>query len=201
MKSKRRGFSLIWVVLMLPLFFGVGSMLYAEMDAYERLVETSNRYWKLQIAANMAIKQGEVWLLQEVGLVDAVDARIWGASGLSSDLELVINGNKVPPYTELLPLISVDMRIYATDYPAGYLGLGSGTTPIPRIPSVVYTTVISSSDIERIEAKRYYLIRSIAYPVNDPRRKLILEKCIALSLDHVAPEKKLQLVYFKHSRK
>ena len=119
MKSKRRGFSLIWVVLLLPIFFGVGSMIYAEMDAHERLVETSNRYWKLQIAANMAIKQGEVWLLQEVGLADAVDARIWGASGLSSDLELVINGNKVPPYTELLPLISVDMRIYATDYPAG----------------------------------------------------------------------------------
>ena len=66
MKSKRRGFSLIWVVLLLPLFFGVGSMIYAEMDAYERLVGTSTRYWKLQIAANMAIKQGEVWLLQEV---------------------------------------------------------------------------------------------------------------------------------------
>lgn len=199
LKSKRRGFSLIGIVVLLPIFFGVASMIYAEMDSYERLIETSNRYWRLQIAANMAIKQGESWLLEEVGLAEAVDERIWNSSGLSSDLEVVINGNKVPPYTELLPAISVDMRIYTTDYPVGYLDLSGGTTPIPRIPSLVYTKEISSADTERIEAKRAYLIRSIAYSVNSPHRKFILEKCIALSLDHTPPEKKLQLIYFKHS--
>lgn len=197
MKSKRRGFSLIGIVLLLPLFFGVASMIYAEIDSYERLVETSNRYWKLQIAANMAIKQGEIWLQQGVMLDESVDVRIFSASGSSSDLELVINGNKVPQYTALLPLIAVDMRIYTMDYPAGYLGVN--TALIPRIPSSVYMKVISSADVERIEAKRYYLIRSAAYPLNSPHRKLILEKCIALSLDHTPPDKKLQLVYFKHS--
>lgn len=199
MKFRQRGFALIGIVLLIPIFFGIAGMIYVEIDGNERIMEASNRYWQLQIAATMAIKQSEIWLQREVALDELVDERVFAASGSSADLEIVIDGSKVPQYTAPLPLIAVETRVYTTDYPAGYLG--AGQVLIPRIPSTVYIKEISSTDVERVEPKRYYMIRSIVYSSGNSSRKLIFEKCIALSLDLLPPTAKLQTLYFKRSIK